>query len=82
MLQEEENENICQDEDVDEVKEEENEGDMVPSKLGDVWETPLSPSIYDNNPETENSTFTIILLLLMMMILVRTMFWICYMIIL
>jgi hypothetical protein len=28
---------------------------MVPSKLGDVWEPPLSPSTYDSNLETENS---------------------------
>jgi hypothetical protein len=40
---------------MDEVKEEENEEDMAPSKPGNVWEPPLSPSTYDSNPETKNS---------------------------
>jgi hypothetical protein len=46
---------ICQDEDMNEVKEEENKEDMVPYKLVGVWEPPLSPSTYDSNPETKNS---------------------------
>jgi hypothetical protein len=28
---------------------------MVPSKLGDVWEPPYSPSTYDSNLKTKNS---------------------------
>jgi hypothetical protein len=54
-LQEEKDDNICQDEDVDEVRGDRDKEEMVPSKLGHVWELPLSPPTYDSNPNTEKS---------------------------
>ena len=39
----------------EEESDEEKEEDMIPPKLGDMWELPLSPPIYDSNPKTQNS---------------------------
>ena len=41
----------------EEEMEEENEEDMNPPKLGDVWDPSPSPSTYDSNSSPQNSFF-------------------------
>jgi hypothetical protein len=80
ILHKENDENIIKDKDMDE---EENEEDMFPSKLENVWDPPLSPSTFMIVIlKLKTPIVYMILFQIMMMMLVRSMFWICYMIML